>query len=324
MQKVHRIARSTGPLSTYNRVMQITPAILMRPQAHPSQTPLAAPGAQKLDQFEASQPPLEIYSPASLTTSPVERAVTRMLRGTVSRSQVQTLAQDLQPFGGPLLNKLADNGLTIVVPEEGYAHYSIDKKQITFPKKDLDKDTEGVPFREYMIVHEMAHALDFLLEPAKGPLSERAELGIDTHRGKMNELYQPVLQRFEQIKAQRQAEGTWGSSPRFPTARVYGEDFMTVVEKVTGQSISERPARGHLSILAPSTRPTEYFADAVYTYLHSEPVSNHRYTLPDGQPIVHSYPPTRETIRARDPKMFQALQKFFSDPNSSPENFKVN
>lgn len=303
--------------------MQITPSVMMKPQARPSHSAPSVRGAEALDQFVASQPPLEIYSPSSLTTSPVERAVTRMLRGSVSRSQVQTLARDLQPFGGSLLNKLADNGLTIVVPEEGYAHYSVDKKQITFPKKDLDKDTEGVPFREYMIVHEMAHALDFLLDPSKGPLSERADLGIDSHRGKMNELYQPVLQRFEQIKARRQAEGTWGASPRFPAARVYGEDFMTVVEKVTGQTISERPARGHLSILAPSTRPTEYFADAVYTYLHSEPVSQHRYTLPDGQPIVHSYPPTRETVRARDPRMFQALQNFFSDPNSSPESFKV-
>jgi hypothetical protein len=98
---------------------------------------------------------------------------------------------------------------------------------------------------------------------------------------------------------------------------------MTVVEKVTGKALPERPARGHLTILEPRTRPTEYFADAVYTYLHSDPVTVHNYMLPDGQPIAHAYPPTRSDLEARDPRMFQALERFFKDPGHQAESIRV-
>ena len=98
---------------------------------------------------------------------------------------------------------------------------------------------------------------------------------------------------------------------------------MTVVEKVTGRTLSERPARGHITILEPSTRPTEYFADAVYTYLHSEPVSVHRYTLPDGQPIAHSYPPTRAAMEQKDPNMFEAVVRVLEEPDHAADSLRV-
>lgn len=276
------------------------------------------------DLYRPSYPEIGLYGPTSFPQkSGVRRAVERMLRGEVTSAQVRLLANTLEPYGEKILNRLAENGLTMVVPNDGYAHYSVTEKRITFPAGDLAKDQEGVPFRDYMILHEMAHALDFLWEPDKGPLSERSDLGIDRHRGKLNSIYQPALARFEEIKSQRRREGTWGRSPGMPTARVYGEDFMTVVEKITGRTLSERPARGHLSILEPTTRPTEYFADAIYTYLHSEPVSVHHYTLPDGQPIAHSYPPTRDTMQRRDPAMFQAVQNFFNDPERTALSLRV-
>ena len=275
------------------------------------------------DSFSPAQETPGIYGPQSFKKSEVRRAVERMVRSSVTSEQVAQMSRTLEPYGEKILNRLADNGLTVVVPEDGYAHYSTEKKRITFPAKDLAQDQEGVPFRDYMILHEMAHAMDFLLEPDKGPLSERADLGIDRHRGKLNALYRPVLQRFEEIKSQRQRQGTWGPRPGMPTARVYGEDYMTVVEKVTGRTLSERPARGHITILEPSTRPTEYFADAVYTYLHSEPVSVHRYTLPDGQPIAHSYPPTRAAMEQKHPNMFEAVDRFFQDPDHAADSLRV-
>ena len=252
----------------------------------------------------------------------IRQALGRMTRGPLDSRHLETMIDGLAPYGPKLLNRLADHGLTIVVPDDGWAHYSVDTKQITFPKRDLDRDQE-VPFREYMLIHEMAHAMDYLLDPAAGALSERNDLGISAHRSRLNGLYQPALARFQAIERERRAQGTWGPPPRAPQSRVYGEDYMTVVETVTGQRISERPARGHISILEPNTKPTEYFADAVYTYLHSEPVTVHRYTLPDGQRIAHSYPPRRDDLRARDPRMFEAVERFFRDPEHRASSLRI-
>lgn len=275
-----------------------------------------------VDRFEPAPEVVPTLSPGALRRQEIRQAIGRMVRGSVESRHVELMVDGLAPYGPKLLNRLADHGLTIVTPNEGWAHYSVDTRQITFPKGDLERDQE-VPFREYMLVHEMAHAMDYLLDPSAPPLSERADLGISTHRTRLHSIYQPALDRFKTIERERRAQGTWGSPPRAPQSRVYGEDYMTVVEAVTGTRLSERPARGHISILEPATKPTEYFADAVYTYLHSDPVTVHRYSLPDGQPIAHSYPPRREDLRARDPRMFAALERFFRDPNHSASSLRI-
>lgn len=297
-------------------------AASVRPQPVKSLTDASVPDATPQDRFEPSVESLPSLSSLALKRQEIRQAVGRMMRGPVESRHLETMIDGLAPYGPKLLNRLADNGLTMVVPNDGWAHYSVDKKQITFPKGDLDRDQE-VPFREYMLIHEMAHAMDYLLDPSAGPLSERTDLGISAHRTRLNDIYQPTLAKFKSIERERRAQGTWGSPPRAPQSRVYGEDFMTVVETVTGQRMSERPARGHISILEPTTKPTEYFADAVYTYLHSEPVSEHRYTLPDGQRIAHSYPPRREDLRARDPRMFEAVERFFRDPEHRASSLRL-
>jgi len=93
---------------------------------------------------------------------------------------------------------------------------------------------------------------------------------------------------------------------------VYYEDFHTVVEATTGRRLPERPARGHVESLSPGTRPTEYFADSVYSWLHSDPVKTWEYSLPDGRPHRHRYPPDRSAVAARDPRMNAALERFFA------------
>lgn len=259
-----------------------------------------------------------IYGPG--LADPVRSAVGRLLVTETTPERMAVLVDGLRPYGSAILNRLADNGLTLEIPEQGFAHYSTDAKRVYLPQKDLDADTE-VPFREYMIVHEMAHALDFLWEPEKGPLSERSDLGIAAHRTRLNRLYQPVLNRFERIKAQKQAEGTWGPRPDWPVVRVYMEDLTTVVEAVTGEQLAERPARGHVTILDPDTRPTEYFADSVYCFLHSEPSRSYRYRLPTGGDFEHRYPPDRDMLQQRDPKMHQALLRFFESGHSQALSF---
>lgn len=275
---------------------------------------VAAPSVAPVDGFAPSVQAAPVaYTPAMVARTEVRQALQRMMVGEVSPEHMDIMVDGLAVYGSSLLNRLADNGLTIVVPQEGFAHYSADSRRITFPRRDLDQDTD-VPFREYMLVHEMAHALDYLYEPALGPLSERSDLGIAAHRTRLNSLYQPVLARYRQLEAQHRRAGTWRPAPPAPTTRVYGEDFMTVVERVTGQRIAERPARGHISILEPNTKPTEYFADAVYTYLHRESTRTYNYTLPNGQPIAHAYPAQRADQAVRDPRMHDALGRFFADP----------
>ncbi|MBI3924707.1 MAG: hypothetical protein HY319_04140 [Armatimonadetes bacterium] len=216
------------------------------------------------------------------------------------------------------MEKLAENGLTIEVPAEGYAHYDRGARRIVYPLPDLLQDQE-IPYRDYMILHEFAHAIDFLLEPSRDPLSDREDLGIASHRRALREQYQPLLRRFEAMRGQP----GWGSGPGGHLARVYGEDFITVVEAVTGERLAERPARGHLTILDEETRNTEYFADAVYTYLHSEPVTVHHYRLPDGREIDHAYPPTRAQLRERDPRMYEALRRFVSSGGVDAAALKI-
>lgn len=233
----------------------------------------------------------------------------------------ETLVSGLSAYGPRLVEHLEKNGLTIEVPREGYAHYDTNTRRITFPRQSLERDTPVVPLREYTIIHEFAHALDFLLEPDRGPLSERADLGIAAHRTRMGERYRPLLAKFERIK--REHGSNWGRTPRMPLARVYHEDFITVVETITGERMAERPVRGHVSSLEPDTRPTEYFADTVYCYLHADPVTDHRYRLPNGEEIVHRYPPDRAMLEERDPRMFAALERFFNSGSVSAESLQL-
>lgn len=247
--------------------------------------------------------------------------MTRMLTRPLEPALKQTLVAGLAAYGPQLVEHLEKNGLTIDVPRQGYAHYDTSERRITFPRESLERDTPVVPLREYTIIHEFAHALDFLLEPDRGPLSERADLGIAAHRTRMGEEYRPLLAKFDRIK--REHGSNWGRTPGMPLARVYHEDFITVVETITGDRMSERPVRGHVSSLAPETRPTEYFADTVYCYLHADPVTDHRYTLPNGRQITHRYPPDRAMLEQRDPRMFAALERFFNSGSVSAESLRV-
>lgn len=284
------------------------------PANRPTRTGISRPPNSKPQDVyvPSAEAPFQIYGPGMPKADPIRAAVTRMTVGEVSEAHLQTVVDGLRPYGPEILNRLADNGLTVEIPAQGYAHYSTEKKRVFLPQKDLDADTE-VPFREYMILHEMAHALDFLWEPSQGPLSERDDLGIHQHRTQLHQTYLPVKERFEAIKSERQRQGRWGPRPDWPTVRVYMEDFVTVAEAVTGERLSERPARGHITILDPETRPTEYFADSVYCYLKTEPGSIYRYQLPTGDSFEHLYPPGRDQVRQRDPKMYRALSRFFDD-----------
>ena len=252
----------------------------------------------------------------------VATAVNRMLDDPLEPALRTILVDGLRPYGADLLNRLADHGLKLKTPAEGYAHYSTTERTITYPLPDLRRDQE-IPFRNYMILHEMAHALDFLFESDGPQLSKRDDLGISAHRDRLRDLYRPALASFQATEERLRRQGKWGPRPGMPLARVYGEDFITVVEKVTGRQLSERPGRGHLTILDADTNPTEYFADAVYCYLHHEPVTTHRYRLPDGQMIAHPYPPDRNLLAQRDPRMYAALDRFFSKASPQAQDLTV-
>lgn len=261
-------------------------------------------------------PPLELI-PRTVTTTPRERiasAVERMAGGAVAPDLRDTLARALEPYGAGVVERLERNGLRLdlATSPNAFPHYDSTAKTITLTVKDLRQDHE-VPFRDYMIVHEFAHALDFLFDPARGPLSERADLGIAAHRTRMGDSYRPLLARYRALESRLRAEGRYTPPPGSPGTRPYHEDFFTIVERTMGERLAERPARGHLTMLDPQTRPTEYLADAMYVFLHQDPVRTWNYPLIDGRPTQHAYPPVREDMRTRDPRMHAALTRFFEN-----------
>ncbi len=235
----------------------------------------------------------------------------RILTRPADPAQLDLVARSLQPFGADVIARLADHGLRLELGQEGYPHYDTTTRTLVLDRDTLSRETDP-PLRSYAILHEFAHALDFLWEAEGPPLSQRPELGIDAHRRRMGQAYDGLMQDYNRRKQQLEREGKWRpQTPPFPVARVYYEDFITGVERVAGRHLAERPARGHLDTLSPDKHPTEYFADTLYCYLHQDALKTYRYTLPDGQTIDHPFPPNRELFQRRDPRMHACVERFF-------------
>ncbi len=235
----------------------------------------------------------------------------RILTRPADPAQLDLVARSLQPFGADVIERLANHGLRLELGQDGFPHYDTNTKTLVLDRDTLSRQTDP-PLRSYAILHEFAHALDFLWEAEGPPLSQRPELGIDAHRRRMGQAYDGLLQDYNRRKQQLEREGKWlPQTPPFPVARVYYEDYVTGVERVAGRQLAERPARGHLDTLSPDKHPTEYFADTLYCYLHQDALKTYRYTLPDGQMIDHPFPPNRELLQRRDPRMHACVEHFF-------------
>lgn len=302
---------------------------MIRPVAAPHLPPMPTRGPRHgvLDRVTlGSEPPLDLLPKPTGPTARerIAQSLERMVGTPVAPDLRDTLTRALEPYGAGVIERLERNGLRVDLATSAgaYPHYRHETKTVTLTVKDLRQDGE-VPFRDYMIVHEFAHALDFLYEPAQGPLSERADLGIAAHRTRLGDAWRPLAARYRQLEARLKAEGRYTPPPGFPATRPYHEDFVTIVERTLGERLPERPARGHLTILDRETRPTEYFADAVYVYLHQDPVRTWRYPLIDGRPTEHAYPPVREDLRVRDPRMHAALTRFFAGGGRSAADLAI-
>lgn len=267
--------------------------------------------------------PLEVSSAwAPPVMRPPAPGIREVLEGILTHpadaAQLELVARTLQPFGADVIARLAANGLKLELGRQGFPHYSADTKVLVLDRDTLARETDP-PLRSYAILHEFAHAMDYLWEPSRGPLSARADLGIDAHRRRMGTAYQGLLGDYNRRKAELQREGKWNPpNLGMPLARVYYEDFITGVERVAGRNLAERSTRGHLETLNPDKNPSEYFADSVYCYLHSDPVRTYRYQLPDGQPIDHAFPPDRGLMLRRDPRMHACLEHFFRSKQWKP------
>lgn len=272
---------------------------------------------------QAAAPPLSVagsWTPPVLTARPpgIQDVLQRILTHPANPQDLELVARTLQPYGADVIQRLADNGLRLELGRKGFPHYSADTRVLVLDRDTMARETDP-PLRSYAILHEFAHAMDYLWEPSRGPLSARADLGIDAHRRRMGSAYASLLGDYNRKKAQLEREGKWHPpSLPGPLTRVYYEDFITGVERVVGRSMTERSARGHLETLNPDKNPSEYFADSVYCYLHSDPVKTYRYDLPDGQRMEHHYPPDRGLLSRRDPKMHACLEHFFRSKTWKP------